>query len=361
MILVLAFYSTGEALAVVWENINVPGKTIQYDSLQISQDTVVPGIEGLIEEQRVENHDFAEQVTPHHIEVNRKSSFVVLVFILSMAALVFLILNYYILRHRTSQKISELNFQVNIMEAEIGQRNQLSEEQQNKLIELDMFKKNIQNYFTIIENQLEFLRSQIIEVQKQNPLGLSTIRMLQLYNQLSNQIDIIKLENGEVKIRKKEFRLSEIFNALKELFSHQIQTKNIKIEKKGINTVAIVSDPILIEKVLRNLFDNAVRFAPNHGLIRITQTLKEGEFMEVRIWNEGDSIPKKHVFTIFKKYIKLPIKKQANTGNAGLGLAVSKYIIEMLNGEIGVVPASGNGMEFWFSIPVQQVTSVTLR
>lgn len=283
-------------------------------------------------------------------EVSRKSLFTTLLIVVGLAALFFFIVNYHILKHRANQKISEQKNQIHQLKDEAGQLKSLAEEQNQNVVELKVFKRNILDYFATIENQITDLNLHVINDESANQVGFMTGKMLDLYLQLSNQVDLINFENGELNSVREELNLFELIEVLKEAYSHQIQIKKLKIENSVNRYYIINSDSKLLEKLLRNLFDNAIKNTPAEGLISFSQ-MEDEKMLKISIWNEGQSIPKKHISSIFKKYVKLGANEQLNKGSAGLGLTISKYITDELGGEIGLEPGSGHGVEFWFKLP----------
>jgi signal transduction histidine kinase len=130
-------------------------------------------------------------------------------------------------------------------------------------------------------------------------------------------------------------------------------------QKKGIGINTIVSkdipvveaDVLLIDRVLQNLIDNAIRFCKEGDTINIElNSLDKGE-VTVTIADTGSGIPQDHLPHIFERYFK----KDERGGSSGLGLAIVKRIIDLHESSIDVKSVVGKGTRFRFSLPVANI------
>jgi signal transduction histidine kinase len=101
-------------------------------------------------------------------------------------------------------------------------------------------------------------------------------------------------------------------------------------------------------QVLGNLLDNALRFTPEGGTVTV-RARHEGERVRAEVADTGPGIPERHVGHLFEPFYQA---RQAGRHTAGLGLAISKGIVEAHGGQIGVETAEGRGSTFWFTLPV---------
>ena len=102
-----------------------------------------------------------------------------------------------------------------------------------------------------------------------------------------------------------------------------------------------------IERVISNLVMNAVRYT-RHGEIKISAE-RRGGTVAVSVCDTGSGIPSEYLPHIFEKFVQVP---GAQTGGAGLGLAISKSIIEAHGGQISAQSEVGRGSTFTFTLPV---------
>lgn len=163
-------------------------------------------------------------------------------------------------------------------------------------------------------------------------------------------LDLSRIEAGESqpaleRVRTREF----ISNAMEEL-RPQVETKELAFRvliTVGLPDVMI--DPSQIQRVLANLVVNAIRYT-QEGEIRIGAETR-GNYIAVSVSDTGTGIPAEYLPHIFDKFVQVP---GAATGGAGLGLAISRLIVEAHGGQISVQSELGHGSTFTFTLPVAQ-------
>ena len=179
-----------------------------------------------------------------------------------------------------------------------------------------------QEYLRIIQSSNEFL--------------------LQLIGDILN---ISKIESGKLEFIYTSFRLNEIFQPQERAFSFRAEPGVRIIFETDGNDYYIESEKTRLTQVLTNFLSNAVKFTSS-GSIRFGYRLTETGIY-VYVTDTGSGIAKKHLSTVFDRFVKLDMFKQGT----GLGLSICKTIISILKGEIGVESEEGKGSTFWFTIP----------
>ena len=115
---------------------------------------------------------------------------------------------------------------------------------------------------------------------------------------------------------------------------------------KDLPSIRLKTDPQRIMQVVSNFVNNAIKFT-EEGSITISYK-KEGNNLRVSVQDTGIGISEKNRSRIFERFIKINEFKQGT----GLGLTISKTIIENLQGTIGVDSVQGSGSTFWFTLPL---------
>ena len=134
-------------------------------------------------------------------------------------------------------------------------------------------------------------------------------------------------------------------------FEKKIDEKKIEIAGfEDINNVIIRADRDLIQQVLYNLIDNAVKFTPENGTISIFAK-NDGERTSVRIRNSGAGVSPEEISRIFERFYKVDKSRSYDTKGVGLGLYIVKTVINMHDGEITASSKQGEYTEFAFEIP----------
>ena len=115
-----------------------------------------------------------------------------------------------------------------------------------------------------------------------------------------------------------------------------------------------MGDPGRIRQVLINLVGNAIKFTENgHVLIDVTcEKIEDGRaFLRFSVEDTGIGIPEDKLNIIFEKFTQMDASNTRRYGGTGLGLTISKQIVELMNGTIGV-SSSSEGSIFWFTLPL---------
>jgi signal transduction histidine kinase len=110
------------------------------------------------------------------------------------------------------------------------------------------------------------------------------------------------------------------------------------------------ANPDHLAQVLANLLQNAVRYTPTGGRVRVTAERRDGEIV-VTVANTGDGIPPQDLERVFERFYRVEKSRDRSRGGAGIGLAIVKQLVELGGGRVGAESASGL-TRFWFSLPL---------
>ncbi|MCB9290867.1 MAG: HAMP domain-containing histidine kinase [Lewinellaceae bacterium] len=162
-----------------------------------------------------------------------------------------------------------------------------------------------------------------------------------------------KLETDQIQPEKEPFLLSELAQDVFVKYQILAREKNIEIRLDAPPELPLVfADVALVERVLQNLMDNALKFTPPGGSVAI-QLKNRPKGVEIRISDTGPGIPESEQSHIFERYRKSTSVENKKVGT-GLGLAIVKKILEIHNAAIQVQSKPGQGAAFWFMLPAYQ-------
>ena len=181
----------------------------------------------------------------------------------------------------------------------------------------------------------------------------------QLSSVISDKLDMSKFESGRISMEEKNEDLREIIHSLDDIVKANIQSKQIKFETNvDIINKNIVCDKFRLKQAILNILSNAAKFTPNEGTITFSiKQLNElgttiGKY-EFRIKDTGVGMTKETLETIYNPFIKKNnFTKPANTGS-GLGMVITKNIIDMMRGEININSVPNKGTEVIITLPLQ--------
>lgn len=161
-------------------------------------------------------------------------------------------------------------------------------------------------------------------------------------------MDLSKIEAGESPPQLAKVRASELIQAAAEDLRPQVEVKGLEFRVDvPVDLPYVKVDRLQIERVISNLVINAIR-STRQGEIRIIAQRRDRN-VAVSVTDSGSGIPSEYLSNIFDKFVQVP---GAPTSGAGLGLAISKSIVEAHGGQIGVQSEMGTGSTFTFTVPV---------
>jgi len=172
-------------------------------------------------------------------------------------------------------------------------------------------------------------------------------------NQLVNRLlELAKLESYEIQVTQEPFNMSELVHDVIQKFELKAEEKKIQlIPDFDAQLPFVMADIGLIERVFDNLIENALRFTSENGNITISMS-PGGKDINVRISDNGCGIPKEVLPSIFDRFFQLDKSREVKTGHSGLGLAITKKILELHQSNIKVESKIGVGTRFTFSVKI---------
>jgi signal transduction histidine kinase len=168
---------------------------------------------------------------------------------------------------------------------------------------------------------------------------------------IDSLFELAKLETGQVQVCRERFALSDLIQDVGHKYSLLAQRKGVRVDALVPEQLPLVEADIgLIERVLDNLIDNALRNTPAEGRIDL-RLLVQGGKVSVSITDTGPGIASHDLPYIFDRYYKSRDGDACTHGSAGLGLAICKRILELHESSIHVSNVPGAGARVEFSLP----------
>ena len=166
---------------------------------------------------------------------------------------------------------------------------------------------------------------------------------------ISELFELASLENNDATLHFESFSMSELAHDVSQKFKLKAKSKGITLEAKIPEVPAFVSADIgLIQRVLENLLDNAIKYTPNGGAVEIALSVRNST-IETIIKDSGQGISKEEAEHVFERFYR--IEKHRDQDGTGLGLAIVKRIIQLHNSSIAVLPSDNKGATFSFDLP----------
>ena len=183
----------------------------------------------------------------------------------------------------------------------------------------------------------------------------SSNHLLSLINDI---LDMSRIESGKIHLEETEVSLSDVLHDLKTIISGQIHAKQLELymDAMDVTNEDVYCDKTRLNQVLLNLLSNAVKFTPAGGTVsvRIRQypgKVKGSELYEIRVKDNGIGMSQEFVQKIFSPFERERTSTVSRIQGTGLGMAITKNIVNMMGGTIEVLTEQGKGTEFIVRLP----------
>ncbi|MGG5506952.1 MULTISPECIES: ATP-binding response regulator [unclassified Myroides] len=184
-----------------------------------------------------------------------------------------------------------------------------------------------------------------------NNIQSSTQYIANLINDLT---DFSRLENNKISIQEKAFNPKELIESICAPLVPNAESKKIKLKwtvSPDLNST-FISDPYRLKQIVTNLITNALKFTQQGGVF--IEALRLDNQLEIKVIDTGIGIEQSQIENIFKEFSQANEGIEKRFGGTGLGLNISKRLINLLNGEIKVESILGEGSIFTLTLPLEE-------
>jgi len=190
--------------------------------------------------------------------------------------------------------------------------------------------------------------------QVRNCLKKITLSSRHLLGLINDVLDMSKIESGKMTLNEEFVSLREIMESIVSIIQPQVKAKHQKFDISIFNILSenVHCDSVRLNQVLLNLLSNAIKFTPENGTIQVflyeEASPKGDEYVRIRIQVKDNGIGMSEEFRqhIFESFAREDNKRIHRTEGTGLGMAITKYIVDAMKGEITVKSKQGVGTEF---------------
>ncbi|TFG09128.1 MAG: PAS domain-containing sensor histidine kinase [Promethearchaeota archaeon] len=244
---------------------------------------------------------------------------------------------------------------------------QIIREENEKLMELDEIRKNfidiasheLKSPLSAVYGSLQFFYDLNREKLDKNSLELIEIAKngsIRLKNLILNLLDISRIDSKKLKLHKQQLDLVELIkdcvNDLKYLYYKKNQSIDFELPQELYMNI----DKSGFERIITNLVSNAIKYSSQHARIKVSLKSNKGN-VEIFVKDEGIGLTEQEIKKLFKKFSKIErsqdLKNDINREGTGLGLYISKQIVELHNGQIWVTSEGRNkGSTFIVKLPL---------
>jgi len=199
--------------------------------------------------------------------------------------------------------------------------------------------------------------SEILEHEKLDERQMSFVKDINisahsLLGIINDILDMSKIEAGRLELNPVDYDFEQFIDNIATMFTHIVENRGIgfKYEKIGEMPDYLYGDDIRLRQVITNLCGNAVKFT-ERGYVKLSVATTD-ESLIFKVEDTGMGIRKEDLPKMFNAFEQLDKVKNRSIVGAGLGLTISKSLVEMMDGEITVESEYGHGTAFTFSVPI---------
>jgi len=194
--------------------------------------------------------------------------------------------------------------------------------------------------------------------QVKDYLGKINVSSQHLLSLINDVLDMSRIESGKMTLEEADVDLPKLIYDLQTIIQPNIDDKQLElsVDMKDIRHKEIVTDKLRLNQVLLNILSNAIKFTPEGGKINVrvteTESSKEGTAdFEFRVRDTGIGMSREFQKTLFDAFTRERTSTVSGIEGTGLGMAITKKIVDMIGGSIAVESEEGKGSEFIVNLP----------
>jgi predicted ATPase/signal transduction histidine kinase len=215
---------------------------------------------------------------------------------------------------------------------------------------------SMRGYLEVLADKGETLTPE----QRQQYLGIAVRQSEHLATLIDELFELAKLDFKGVTLNREAFSFTELAADVVQKFQLDAQSRRVALQIEAAPHLPFVDvDVSLMERVLENLIGNALRHTPECGSVRVCIE-SDGKCLSAHVVDTGRGIPNAELPFVFDRYYRGQTNRAAGTGGAGLGLAITKRILELHGASIRVASDAGAGTRFSFDLPLHGPTRTTV-
>ncbi len=198
--------------------------------------------------------------------------------------------------------------------------------------------------------------------QVENCLGKISLSSKHLLGLINDILDMSKIESGKMTLSISEVSLREVMESIVSIVQPQIKSKNQKFDVfiSNIDAENVCCDSIRLNQIILNLLSNAIKFTPDGGSIEVRLYEEPSPLgdhhtrVQLEVEDTGIGMTDEFIEKIFEAFTREDSKRVHKTEGTGLGMAITKYIVDAMGGTIRVKSAPGKGTRFFVTLDLEK-------
>jgi PAS domain S-box-containing protein len=201
--------------------------------------------------------------------------------------------------------------------------------------------------------------SQLLESDTVSPLNETQLESVNeilhagqhLLSLINEVLDLSRIESGHMQLSMEQVAVAPLLHTSVSLIQGMAEQYNIQVDvDANLNCAAVVmADPVRLKQVILNLLSNAIKYNKDGGSVQVSCNQDGAQHVHIAVTDTGDGISEEQLPLLFAPFERLDADNKAIPGT-GIGLALSKRMMEMMGGTIGVESKQGEGSTFWLRL-----------
>jgi PAS domain S-box-containing protein len=173
--------------------------------------------------------------------------------------------------------------------------------------------------------------------------------LLELINEV---LDLAKVESGHIDLSLEPVEVCPIVEECLGLIGPLADQRDIQLSHKGLKGAAVRADRTRLKQALLNLLSNAIKYNRDKGSVRIEVQLEGSDRLRIRVTDSGPGIPAARLTELFQPFNRL-VAEYSDIEGTGIGLTITRRIVELMGGSVDVESEIGVGSTFWIELPLE--------
>ena len=171
-----------------------------------------------------------------------------------------------------------------------------------------------------------------------------------MQNLIDDLLDLSRIESGVWTPEPEVLSLDGLVDSAWNSLQPGPGSRNIELDREIPTSLRLRADRDALVQVLCNLLDNAIRYTPDGGSVRLIAR-KDGEHTRIEVADDGPGIPSAQLDRVFERFYRVDTARSREAGGTGLGLSIVKHLVAAHGGQAGIDSELGRGTTAWFTIP----------